>query len=203
MTILQFDNLSCERSGRILFRSLGFCLQPGAFLLLLGRNGCGKTSLLQLLAGLSKPQTGQVCWNDTPVYQQFEYRKQLLFLGHRNALNPAQTVSAHLQQYARQQDSELMLKAALRYFDLEEYADTPCWQLSAGWQRKVALARLILSRAKVWLLDEPTNFLDEAGIARVQALLETRVEQGGIVVVASHSLRSGNESHMLKIEDFA
>jgi heme exporter protein A len=201
--MLTCDSVTCERGGRVIFQGVGFCLPPGGFLLLKGANGSGKTSLINILAGLSRPTGGGATWNGKSVLASAEFKKSLIYIGHRNAVKPECTVEENLAFWANAYAAGPMLEPALRFFGLDNKRDVPAYQLSSGWQRRVALARLLLSRANIWLLDEPTNFLDPEAVELVAALIETRVKHDGIVVAASHTLRSGQASHVLEIEDFA
>lgn len=200
--MLTAENIACERSGRIIFKQLGLCLQPGALLLLKGANGSGKTSLLKILSGLHAPAEGQVLWNAAPIAQSEEFKRDLMFIGHKSAVKLDGTVEENLRFWAQLYDTELLLPAALRFYDLTRFRDTPCAQLSAGWQRRVALARLVVAPCRLWLLDEPTNFLDEETVQLTASLIESRVQQGGIVVAASHIMNSAIAAHTLWMEDF-
>ncbi len=201
--MLSCDAVTCTRGGRVIFKELGFCLPPGGFLLLKGTNGSGKTSLIRILAGLAQPEAGSVEWKGKPVQGSAEFKKELVYVGHRNAVKAECTVEENLAFWARIDNAEPMLEPTLHFFGLENKRDVPAYQLSSGWQRRVALARLLLSRAQVWLLDEPTNFLDPEAVALVAGLIETRVKHDGIVIAASHTMRSAQPSHILEIEDFA
>lgn len=200
---LSCENLTALRGERLIFEGVGFCLPPGGFLLLKGANGSGKTSLLRTLAGLMHPETGQVRWKDQPITRSPEFASELVYLGHKNGLKLECTVFENLAFWARALETELMLPAALQFYGLAGMEDIPCHRLSAGWQRRVALARLLLSRGDLWLLDEPTNFLDQEGIALTGSLIETRVKHGGIVIVASHTMGSSVDAHTLRLEDYA
>ncbi len=182
---------------------VGFCLPVGGFLLLKGANGSGKTTLIRTLAGLSAPEEGMVSWEGIPISRNPYFHRELTYIGHTNALKTQCTVKENLTFWARAGGAEPMIQPALRYFDLEKKADMPVGFLSAGWQRRTALARLLLSPGKIWLLDEPTNFLDTEAIALVSSLIETRVKHGGVAVVASHAMTSAFPPHVLYLEDFA
>ena len=196
------QNLSCLRGDRIIFNQLGFCLQEGALLLLKGANGTGKTSLIKILAGLLPVLEGQILWNDTPISDSPDFKRDLMYIGHKSAVKLEATVEENLSFWAKLYGTEMLMPAALKFYDLTKFKDTPTAQLSAGWQRRVALARLIVAPCKLWLLDEPTNFLDEEAVILTANLIETRVKQGGIVIAASHIMSSGVASHTLMMEDF-
>lgn len=200
--MLAVENIQCVRGERVVFEQLGFCLPESSVLILHGPNGSGKTSLLKVIAGIMPQSTGQVYWHGKQAAQNPEFLKELCFIGHKNAIRIECTVFENLQVFAKRQDSELMLPAAMRYFGLHHMGDVRVSELSAGWQRRVALARLLLSRASLWLLDEPTNFLDTEAVALFSSLVESRVQQGGMVIIASHTVGSAFPAHVLKLEDF-
>lgn len=202
MTLVCHD-ITCRRSDRTIFEGIGFCLKPGGFLLLKGPNGSGKTSLIKILTGLHAPAGGYVTWNDEPVAKSRSFHRELTYIGHRNGVKLECTVTENILFWARLYDTEPMAVAAMHYFGLRDKESVPCGELSSGWQRRVALARLLLSRSALWLLDEPTNFLDQEGIELLGGLIETRVRHDGMVIVASHTMRSAFPAHILHLEDFA
>jgi len=200
--MLACENIACARAGRVLFKDVGFCLQPGSLLLLKGPNGIGKTTLIKILAGLLSPEEGKVSWKGNPIAGSEEFKRDLMYIGHKSAVKLDSTVAENISFWAHLYGTEMLIPAALQFFDLGSLKNVPASQLSAGWQRRVALARLIVAPSKLWLLDEPTNFLDDAAVALTAGLIETRVTQGGIVVVASHIMNSSIAAHTLWLEDF-
>ena len=197
------ENITSVRGEKVLFRDIGFCLQEGALLLLKGPNGAGKTTLLRILSGLSEPETGRILWNGESINNNYDFRRELMVIGHKSAVKLDYTVEENLNFWARMHDTQMLVPAALKFFDLRSFKDVQAGQLSAGWQRRVALARLIVSPCKLWFLDEPTNFLDEDAVILTASLIESRVTQGGIVIMASHIMNSAVAAHTLYINDFA
>lgn len=194
--LLTCTGLACRRQGRMLFSSLGFSLLEGGVLLVVGRNGCGKTTLLRRLAGLSEGE-GEVTRPE-----------RLLYIGHKDAVKGEATVEANLRFWAELAGEEMLLPAAIHYFGLEFYLDVPCNQLSAGWRKRVALARLLTNPAELWLLDEPYTHLDDEASRLLGGLIESRVRKGGAVVMAAHHLPPGalgglQHCPVLRVEDFA
>jgi heme exporter protein A len=177
-------------------------LQEGTLLLLKGPNGSGKTSIIKILCGLLSADSGQVLWDGEPTENNDFFKRDLMMIGHKSAVKSDLTVQENLEFWAGLYDTHMLVPAALRFFDLNIYKDALAGQLSAGWQRRVALARLIVAPCKLWLLDEPTNFLDDDAVLLMASLIETRVKQGGIVVVASHIMNSAIAAHTLYMGDF-
>jgi heme exporter protein A len=196
------EDIGCIREEKPIFQHLGFCLQEGTLLLLKGPNGSGKTSLLKILCGLLQPESGRVLWHNEPVADNPAFKRDLMTIGHKGAVKLDYTVEENLTFWGRLYNTELLVPAALAFYDLGRFADVQAGQLSAGWQRRVALARLIVAPCKVWLLDEPTNFLDDEAVLLTASLIESRVTQGGIVVVASHIMTSAVAAHTLYMGDF-
>lgn len=196
------ENLSCVRDGKTLSENLSFCLPMGSFLLLKGKNGIGKTTLLHTLAGLRKPAKGAALWHGTSIWQNMQFNQELVYIGEANGLKPSLSVRHNLALWAKYYSTELRMPSAIHYFDLGHLLETPVYALSAGWQRRVALARLLFAPGKIWMLDEPTNYVDDAGVALLVSLIETRILNGGIVIVVSHAMRSAFAAHMLMLEDF-
>jgi len=196
------EKITCIRGDATVFSGLGFCLQSGALLLLKGSNGSGKTSLIKILTGLMPPAEGMVLWNDVPIDENHDFRRDLMFIGHKSGVKLDYTVEENVAFWAKLYGTETLVPAALKFYDLTHYKDVYAAQLSAGWQRRVALARLIVVPCKLWLLDEPTNFLDEEAVMLTASLIESRVTQGGIVVAASHIMNSAIAAHTLFMEDF-
>jgi heme exporter protein A len=180
--MLEARNLRCERNNRLLFRGLSFVVQPGELVQVTGANGAGKTTLLRLLAGLASPERGEVRWRGEKLNAVRDaFHQQLLWLGHQPGVKSRLTVRENLAFYHQQN-----LDNALRQTGLKGYEECVVGQLSAGQQRRVALARLWLSQAALWLLDEPFTAIDAAGVALLTRRLEEHARAGGAVVFTSH-----------------
>lgn len=202
--MLSLENLALERGGRALFANLSLCLPAASGLLLLGKNGAGKSSLLHLIAGLLRPSAGRVALSGQNIANIAElWRAHMLYIGHQQALKPTLTVEENLRFWAQVAGEPMLLPTAFTYFELNPWRDVRVAELSAGWQRRVALARLIVQPRLVWLLDEPTTHLDQAAQVRLFDLVNTRIQQGGIVVIAAHDQAFPNPAHQLHIADFA
>lgn len=176
--LISADMLSVARGDRTLLRGLSFVLAPGEVLHLRGRNGAGKTSLLEILAGLRQPLEGRLRKPDADA---------LHWLGHKNALNPALTVLENLRWWCGLNAAPVSaILPALERVGMETLRHRPCRTLSAGQKRRAALARLLLAPRPLWLLDEPLSGLDVDGIERFAELLATHARSGGAAIVTSH-----------------
>ncbi|MEJ0019326.1 MAG: heme ABC exporter ATP-binding protein CcmA [Acetobacteraceae bacterium] len=183
--MLQAQGLAAFRGERLVLRDVDFTLAPGGALLLTGPNGSGKSTLLRLLAGLLPPAAGTLCWNggdalaDPPAHGRF-----VAYVGHQDAVKPGLTVMENLRFAARLAGRPA--GEALGAVGLAPLADLPARMLSAGQRRRLALARLALADAVLWLLDEPTLGLDADSVARIGAMLARHRGGGGMVIAATH-----------------
>jgi len=177
--------LAAQRGWRVLFAGLGFQLDPGRALVLSGPNGSGKTTLLRLLAGLARPLAGQILWQDEPVDADLDaQRRRVAFVGHLAGVKPSLTPREQLAFDARL--GAPRLAEAIDRFRVGGFADLPIGLLSAGQRRRTALARLVLSEAPLWLLDEPATSLDAEAEASLWALAREHLDRSGLLVLASH-----------------
>lgn len=187
---LEARALCCVRGERRLFQNLNLSVASGECLHVRGENGVGKTSLLRLLTGLSKPESGEVLWGQQSILQDSSsYHRELLFLGHRDALKEDLTALENLQLYAALDDIRLpddKALAALWRFGLRGREHLPVNYLSAGQKRRVLMARMLTRQARLWILDEPFNALDIQAVETLQVLIAEHTEQGGLVVLTSH-----------------
>ena len=181
--------LACARDWRLLFEQLELRLEKGQMLQISGPNGSGKTSLLRLLCGLMQPTAGQILLQGQPLEsQRSELARNLLWIGHaagiKGLLTPEENL-AWLCALHQPADREAIWQA-LAQVGLRGFEDVPCHTLSAGQQRRVALARLYLAPPPLWILDEPFTALDKHGVAQLEAHLARHCEQGGLVVLTTH-----------------
>ncbi len=184
------QNLSVRRGSEVLFEALNFELRAGQLVWLRGSNGSGKTSLLRVIAGLSRPDGGQLSWGAEVLSQSAEYKAQLVYMGHANALKDDLTALEALRFITTlhgRDCSSARMDAALRRMGVYHRRKLPVRMLSQGQRRRVALARLVLEeRPGFWVLDEPFDALDDAGLALVQELFRENVQRGGMVLFTSH-----------------
>ena len=187
--LLELRNLYCERDDAPLFAPLSLTLRGGDVMQLEGANGVGKTSLLRCLGGLSSRYRGDLLWRGAPLQRQRPgFAADSIFLGHATGLKAALSCRENLLWWAslRGVDAGEELDAALARVGLVGYEDAPCYQLSAGQQRRVALARLFLAPAALWILDEPFTAIDRQGAAELEHWLSAQAQAGGAVLLTTH-----------------
>lgn len=188
--MLEATDLECVRGERRLFAGLSFRLAGGELLYLQGRNGCGKTSLLRMLCGLTPPATGKISWRGQPIRQLGDdFRAELCYLGHHNAIKEELTPLENLRASASMAEETLTEDDALDALEqvgLAGREDLACRYLSQGQKRRVALARLVHERRPLWVLDEPYVALDTAAVELVASLIGAHLQRGGLAVLTTH-----------------
>ncbi|MBA5249862.1 MAG: cytochrome c biogenesis heme-transporting ATPase CcmA [Gammaproteobacteria bacterium] len=188
MSLLTLNNISCRKGYNLLFSDVSLTLNSGDILRITGTNGSGKTSLLKILAGLNVQEQGTI-YLDSDAVKSEGYRRAVFYLGHLPALSSELTCLENLTFLTALNQSiiaEIALVNALEKVGLSGYENEICAKLSAGQKRRVALANLILSKATVWLLDEPFTALDPQGVKMVESCIEAHSKQGGICLFTTH-----------------
>ena len=190
-------NLSLSRGDTLLFADVSFEIQPQQLIWVNGGNGMGKTSLLRLLAGFTRPDNGNIDWQQNG--KTAAARDIIGFQGHLDAFKPSLTAHEALQFWADIMNVPNSAEDCLSRVGLNARKDVRCGQLSAGQKRRLALARLILSRKPVWIMDEPTAAMDAKGVALIHSLVENHIMHGGSAVIASHNPAQTMTAHTRRL----
>jgi len=184
--LLRGSQLSCIRDDRILFEGLDFTLQAGQVLLLEGKNGSGKTSLLRILCGFREPDSGEVFWCGSAINDS-QYYADMAYVGHLDGVKKELTVMENLKvSLALGRSGQYSIQQGLTKVHLADYDDVLVQALSAGQKRRLSLARLLITKNIVWILDEPFTSLDKQGIALIETLMSEHCASGGMIVLTSH-----------------
>ena len=188
--MLECINLECMRGDRRLFSALNFSLNEGELLHIKGVNGSGKTSLMRIMAGLMLEEDGEIHWNGKSIRKlREEYQKDMLYLGHLPGIKADLTALENLRVNSAMSGndiSEVEAWNALGEIGLKGREDLPTRVLSQGQQRRVALAGMLVSKAKIWILDEPFTALDVKAVAMLQDVLGDHLENKGMIVLSTH-----------------
>ncbi|MDD5460937.1 MAG: cytochrome c biogenesis heme-transporting ATPase CcmA [Methylococcales bacterium] len=183
---LEVTGLSCIRDDRILFEGLAFELFPGQVLLLEGKNGSGKTSLLRILCSFREPDAGDISWCGESINDS-QYFADMAYVGHLDGVKKELTVLENLKvSLALGRPGQYSIPQALTKVHLANYEDVLVQALSAGQKRRLSLARLLITQNIVWILDEPFTSLDKHGIALIETLMSEHCANGGMIVLTSH-----------------
>ena len=186
--LLQTSDLTCVKDDRVLFEDLNISLSAGQMLLVEGKNGSGKTSLLRILTGLNLPESGDVLWQGKPIAEVGpDYYEQVNYIGHHDGIKRDLTCLENLRLVqAMGKPLPIDLDDALDKVNLYRFGDNFVATLSAGQKRRLALARLVVTEAKLWIMDEPFTSLDKASMAMFQQMFEQHLDDGGVIVMTSH-----------------
>ena len=185
--MLRVTALSAERGGKLLFDDVDITLQAGELLHVSGNNGSGKTTLLRILSGLTDPLSGQIHWQDKAVTDDPEnFRQSLLYIGHHNGLHADLNAIENLQLATSANKSIGDIQQALHSVGLATHETKPLRQLSQGQQRRVALSRLLLEQASLWILDEPLAALDTGAIEWFSNCLAQHLQNSGMAIITTH-----------------
>ncbi|MFT5083813.1 MAG: heme exporter protein A [Lentisphaeria bacterium] len=209
---LTLKNLSCERDERVLFSGLSIQFEPGDLVQIAGPNGAGKTTLLRMLCGISDQYEGELLWCGEPL-PNYNLFSSLLYFGHLPGIKSSLTPLENLRWFfgvngrkAGNGASVLVeteeLKQALAEVGLAGYENVPAHHMSTGQQRRVALARLYVSKAPLWILDEPFTAIDKQGVAALELKLMAHAESGGIVVLTTHQAPSFSRLKVVDLGEF-
>lgn len=200
--MLTAHRLSHSRHEQPLFSSLNLALSPREILHITGANGCGKSTLLHILLGLLLPEEGEVYWQGLSITApDAHYRTALTYIGHKTGIKHNLTVLENLQLAVQLTQSVRSIdwEQVLQYFSLNSISHTLCGRLSAGQKQRVALTRLLLTDARLWILDEPFTSLDASTHLALQNLLVSHTQRGGMVVLTTHHRLEWEEVRVVEL----
>ena len=188
--MLKVRELECVRGDHRLFTDINFELEPGKLLHLRGANGSGKTTLIRALCGLLAPVHGEILWKGEPINKnRDEYFAHMTYIGHLSGIKGDLTAFENVHLYAElcgQTVTESSVSEALFTLGLAARAELPTRVLSQGQKKRVALARLLVLKRKLWILDEPFVALDVDAVGLLQKIIGGHVRDGGMVVLTTH-----------------
>lgn len=182
---LRATGLAAFRGERLVFADVDLTVAAGEALILTGPNGSGKSTLMRVIAGLKRPEAGTVFWAGTPIAEDFAaHARRVAYVGHLDAIKPGLTTRENLTFAAKSGGGDI--DQALDAFELAAYAPLPARMLSAGQRRRLALSRLLLAQAPLWLLDEPTVGLDASSLDLLGNIFAQHRRRGGMIIAATH-----------------
>lgn len=202
--MLEVRDLTAIRDDRELFESVNFTVSAGDLVQVEGRNGSGKTTMLRIITGLGDSEAGKIMWKGVETRKDRDaFHQDLLFIGHQTGVKKELTAFENLSFYQQLNGAgdvtEDDIWMALAKVGLAGKEDIPSGKLSAGQQRRVALARLWLSRHPLWILDEPLTAIDKQGIKVIEALFVEHTQKGGMVLFTTHQDMFTNMDQLKKI----
>jgi heme exporter protein A len=206
LNTLELSALAFERDDRLLFSDVSVSLESGDILQVEGPNGCGKTTLLRIITTALSASSGQLLWQGKDIsYVRQDYLQSLLFLGHLPGLKQSLSPEENLTWWRRlnSNNDSLSNSEVLARMGLQGYEDIPCFNLSAGQQRRAALTRLLITEAPLWVLDEPFTAIDKQGVKELELLLTTHAEQGGMIILSTHQDLGIKEIKRLSLSSLA
>ncbi len=186
-------NLSCTRGDKLLFENLNFSIVSGECLHVTGENGSGKTSLLRIIAGINRSETGELVWNNENALVNLSFFAACAYIAHKDGLKNELTAIENLRYYqqlesnnSNSDQNEEALDEALDRLKILQCADLSAQQLSFGQRRRLAFARLLVSNFSLWILDEPFTGIDKNGRALIEELCVEHLEKGGVIILTHH-----------------
>lgn len=184
---LEIRDLACVRGDRLLFRDLSLTMGGGALVQVTGPNGCGKTSLLRIVCGLALAEEGSVLWHSESTRSSEPFKRQCAWVGHRDGLKADLSARENLEFHARLTGGDPgAVEGAMERLGLASCRDLLAGHMSAGQRRRTALARLLLGKRRLWILDEPFTALDEHGRRAAETLMHEHHAAGDLTLFTSH-----------------
>ena len=202
--MLTLSHVTQITNNKTLFTNLSVSITEKSIIYITGGNGSGKTTLLKIISGMKPPSKGMVLWDNQPITEIIDdYRRAITYIGHENACPNKLTVEEYLKYWSLQNHSQKAIDATIFYFNLEEILSSKYESLSKGMQRRLAISRLLLSNSLIWLLDEPFSNLDTYNRQLLGNILNSKLEEGGIVILTDNLNQKISGIHRLHIDNFA
>lgn len=201
--MLTLENIGFETNDKIVFKNLSITLGLASALIITGKNGCGKSSLLKIIAGIYEINHGKILWNNKDINNfRDDFNGDLQYIGHKNFLKQDLTILENLTFYAKLSDTEMAINSAIEFFELSHHRHEFVKNLSAGLQQRVMLAKLLACPSSIWLLDEPSSNLDQENKQKLKELIKIRTKDQGIVLMVSHDEEFFDLGLKLNLEDY-
>jgi heme exporter protein A len=200
--MLSIHSLGFSIDEKNFFKNISVTFLPTSIVHIKGRNGIGKTSFLRMLAGIKTPSAGKITFGRELLPISDLEKPYCTYIGHYLAIKPELTVLENIVFWSGLYKSEILTETALVYFQLQELADVKCFELSAGNQKKVALARLLVCPSKLWLLDEVDTNLDKENKKILMNLIVSKANNGGIVFFVSHNAPEIKTTQIINLDDY-
>lgn len=185
--MLSLNDISLKINAHTVLNRLSMSFLPGAIIYLCGNNGSGKTSLLRIIAGITKPTSGYITLTKKNLPINVIKKPYSVYIGHLLAIKNDLTVYENIAYWAKIYNAEELIDASIVFFKIGDLLDKKCYELSEGNRKKIAMTRLILAPANIWLLDEIENNLDKDNKMLLNNLIVTKANNGGIVVITTHN----------------
>ena len=199
---ISVNSASCYKNDNLIFRDINLTLKNSDIALISGSNGSGKTTLIKSICGIQALESGYVSINDVDIENKNStYIENIIYVGHKNSLNNDLTVYENLEYLSAldlsiNSNNKLKIEEAMNYFNIYKYKDYPVKNLSEGNKKKTSLARLVMTKKKIWVLDEPLSFLDDKSTDIFINLMIKNQKNQGITILSSHIDLSKNIENM-------
>lgn len=200
--MLTLNQINLSINGNDVFSDISMTFLPTSITYLTGPNGSGKTSLLRMLAGIQKPSSGKITFGKEAIAQKNMPRPYCVYIGHQAGIKPELSVIDNIINWSRFYNSPETVSAALHFFNLTEYANHKCYELSAGNRQKVVLTRLLACNSRLWLLDEVDQNLDKQNQDLLDRLIISKADNGGIVIMTTHETPRIKSAKIMSMVDY-